>query len=1002
MSTLQEQPRKPGRGRWRRISMRAGLGLALLVGGGASAGLGLCASGASAAPKRQVRATRALHVHVLGGWRAPLAQVGHVTSLSAGTLPQAAPGTRVGYRWTVVSKPKGSRARLTGSSSAHPTLRPDRPGRYVLEVRTGELPAAATDSQTSLCDRGCATHRVTLTAAVSAGPLGVPVNTITSQNGQWGVQVGDQSTVGAEFYAAPIQTDPLQLLVLNRGTLAPVGNDSFTNDAQGAQQLARAVIGLPSSDLVIITRPDFVPNSPESEPFNVTTACDAAGLPTPARCAYGFLSNALSKIGAAPVPWDIATGQAPLAANTTSGTCSEFSVIGIPGLPGGAHTSDCQVNLSHSSAALQGYFRQDLSEAANYTFVDDTRVPFDTGEATADPAVVTVGSDEPGSPFPKATYTSDNLNGGAGFFVVVLDSGSLKLEDEDTFSDDATGLTGMAGWLVGSDTDPHAITIVRSIGKVGAPASGDTDAVQSWDQVASELQDLGGSKFYFDALNGSSSSEYAQVGIGGASSYPTQSTQVATVESSGSGRLTGLLAYNNANEFYPSESYVPSTLNDTNRPLGGTLPGIISLPSSAWPDRDTQSDQNVLACVAQNLPGAHLQMPIESNYTNLNLANNWAGWASDIGQPGFYRQMARDSACGPFTQADADTVIKQLQTEWNDVAIVDTFIANLQKPLVDSQGNATQIQSITEAVDNDLATSSAQTTVDGKGIVADMLWAVSSVPIPDDQTPQIFAGSMNILAAGLDLADATNNNDSGVNLPDDQIATTGADLGNELEAQYTTSIHGLGNIGDILVSDWTKLQDAAQNAADSPGAAADWSFTDKQLSEAADVLLLSTRRTAYETLFPLGYSLYRLQNGDDSLQSASQYMCAEFLTDTEGTSIINPWQPFLNVQQPSGSFQVRSTGGTTEQWAFAAPTPDVTTAANRAQMPTASLLSLMFGPPQSGDTVQAGPLFTPLQFAVQTYHDGGKNTTTITHYYDSTGGWSNVSSKDFCKVVTGS
>jgi len=79
---------------------------------------------------------------------------------------------------------------------------------------------------------------------------------------------------------------------------------------------------------------------------------------------------------------------------------------------------------------------------------------------------------------------------------------------------------------------------------------------------------------------------------------------------------------------------------------------------------------------AQNLPGAHLQLPIESNYTNLNLANNWAAWAGDIGQSAFYQTMTSDSACGPFTQAEAETVIKQLQTEWNDVAIVDTSIAD--------------------------------------------------------------------------------------------------------------------------------------------------------------------------------------------------------------------------------------------------------------------------------------------------------------------------------------
>ena len=55
-----------------------------------------------------------------------------------------------------------------------------------------------------------------------------------------------------------------------------------------------------------------------------------------------------------------------------------------------------------------------------------------------------------------------------------------------------------------------------------------------------------------------------------------------------------------------------------------------------------------------------------------------------------------------------------------------------------------------------------------------------------------------------------------------QIITSGADLGVKLESQYTTMIDGFDQVGNILVSDWTKLEDVAQNAADTTNAAADW------------------------------------------------------------------------------------------------------------------------------------------------------------------------------------
>ena len=177
MNTSKEQLGKRQRGRrgwWRRISTSAGLALALFAAGGAAAGSGLFSSGSTAsaapnrpvrsvrlAPKRSVTAAKPSETRVWGGWRAPQAQVGHTAQLSAGTLPQAAPGVRMGYRWTIVSKPKGSRARLIGASSAHPTFRPDHPGYYVLQVTTGALPAGATSGRLSSCAQHCKTRRLT-------------------------------------------------------------------------------------------------------------------------------------------------------------------------------------------------------------------------------------------------------------------------------------------------------------------------------------------------------------------------------------------------------------------------------------------------------------------------------------------------------------------------------------------------------------------------------------------------------------------------------------------------------------------------------------------------------------------------------------------------------------------------------------------------------------------------------------------------------------------------
>jgi hypothetical protein len=57
--------------------------------------------------------------------------VGQVVRFSAGAST-ASRGARLRYRWTVALRPRGSKARLRHAFSAHPSLRPDRAGKYVL------------------------------------------------------------------------------------------------------------------------------------------------------------------------------------------------------------------------------------------------------------------------------------------------------------------------------------------------------------------------------------------------------------------------------------------------------------------------------------------------------------------------------------------------------------------------------------------------------------------------------------------------------------------------------------------------------------------------------------------------------------------------------------------------------------------------------------------------------------------------------------------------------
>ncbi|HEY4829076.1 MAG TPA: hypothetical protein VIH85_20040 [Solirubrobacteraceae bacterium] len=904
------------------------------------------------------------------------ANTGRTIQFSAAESVKTGPGQRLVYRWTITSRPSGSRARLQGASSAHPLLRPDRPGRYVVRVTIFEVSAAATSGRVSseglLCAAGSeSVATTTVSAALSAGPLGVPIDTIATTNGSPGVQVGSPNTVGSQFYSVPDRSKALQLVVLNRSTLAEEQNVSYGNDPAGASALLSAVKQLSSSDLVIITKPDT----------QVSNAKDPIqGDPT----ATATINQALNAIGTSSVSDTVATetGCHPDPSDgVENGACSSFAAIGVPGLPVGQGTINAGLGAPSATTApgdLHGYLREDLA-STNFTFVNIERVPLDTGAPDANPAVVTIGSDEPGSETPKTTYTSQKLSG-PGFFVLILNAGDLKPEYQVTEPETAQGLFGLGLYLAAAGaSNDTALVIVRSIGAVSRPSSGGDS--KDWDYVATQLQRLGGSQYYFDALDGKTSSQFAQVGPSGSPGYPSPWTQVATHEHGGSGRLAGLLARNNSSKFYLDDAY-PSKLNDPGRPLAGSLAGIMSLPTTPWPDRATQGDQAVLSCVAAHIdPNGALRTPIEDNYTNQNLVNNWSGWASDISGSGYYDTLSGYKDCGSFTRADFNDVTAQLRSEWIAVPRVWGLISNLQKPLLDSQGNAQEIGSIAAEVNEDVGTGSQSVEYDGSDIVSNLLLLVSALPPLEE-----VSAPLEFLSAAIDLGSALNDNPDGSNAQEN-VRTTAADLGASMARKYTADIVGMDETGDILVGDWTKLRLAAQNAANLQNAAADWSWTSAEAKKATDQLLVATRQLAYTTLFPVRYRLYRLQAGSApgsvNPQDVTPYTCAYFDIHVASGSVytytVGTWRPFGTVAQFGSTGVTVSGAGSNEQWAYA--TTDDRFLQNKqftGQFPSAKLLGLMFKT-QSNDLYQTGPLFDPLSFALDAYDNGATNTETVTH-----------------------
>ncbi len=889
---------------------------------------------------------------VAGAGRPKRTKTGTATTLDASSSVAMERGVRLRYRWTIVGRPRGSRARLRNATSVHPSLRPDRPGHYVLRVTV--TPAGGARARAS--SLGASSATTTLSAAVAGPPAGVAIDTAAQQGGSPGIQIG------STFYGAPDATRSVQLLVLERDTLALVSNQSFGDDPTGASSLLTAVKALPSGDLVVLSKTTH---------DNGSNAGSAATI-----------NQALQAIGVSPIPVAVASTGAPCSASANQ--CSAFSAVGTPGVPAGQGAVNPGLGglpAGTPNGALQGYLRENLT-GSGYTFVDSERVPLDTGDPTANPAVVTIGSNEPGSEVAKRTYTSSKLSG-PGFYVLVLDAGTLGLIQQATYANTASGLQGMSVLLTNVSTrDPTALVIVRSIGAVGRVGSGG-GAQTWWTLVSQELQALGSSSYWLDALDGKTSSVYAQVGPVGSPGYPSASTQVATHEASGGGELTGLLARNGTSQFALQDPY-PTGLKDPSRPLAGSLTGLMSLPPVAWPDRASPADQNALQCIADHVdPTGPLNLPIESNYANENL--DWSAWATKVTASGYLQTLSpKYSDCtSGFTQSDFDTVATQLSVEWTDVDAVWKLIGNMQSPLLDTAGNVAGVNSVVDEINADVGTGSSPQTAhyNGKALAGDVFTLASDIAtlVPGGEVVGVPFG---LIGDGLTIAGDLDQGGDGSNAVA-TVSANGDDLAAALGQRYTAEINGFGNIGAILVSNWTYLELAGQNAQNTTNAVADWSWTPTQADQGARVLLDAGRRQAFETLFPMRYQLYRLQRGsNDSSASAASWTC-ETIKQKQGLSIsyvVVSSTPFSQLPNFGNYTATVAPNGSTEYWVYAASTnwygdgiqPDT-----KAVLPSPTVLNDLFGPQTAAGLSQ--PLFNPLQFDLEAYPSATSPGQPVAH-----------------------
>jgi hypothetical protein len=178
------------------------------------------------------------------------------------------------YEWQIIEAPEGSEAEILEPTEEEAELIPDLPGEYTALVKV-----TAVDGTQSF-------DELTVNAQVAAGPMGLPIQTITEEGG---IQIGSPGQKYAGSY--PRASKWVQMLVLEGGTAAPTEEAAVLGESgvqskepgvlafepgQGAQ-LLKAAHAVKPGQLVILSGQGEAVSMSKSDQSNLKSAIEYLG-----------------------------------------------------------------------------------------------------------------------------------------------------------------------------------------------------------------------------------------------------------------------------------------------------------------------------------------------------------------------------------------------------------------------------------------------------------------------------------------------------------------------------------------------------------------------------------------------------------------------------------------------------------------------------------------------------------------------------------------------------
>jgi hypothetical protein len=727
-----------------------------------------------------------------------------------GRHSRTARGERPVHRWRIVSKPRGSHAKLRRAGSVRPVLTPDRRGRYVVALTVTSRTKRATASQVG----GSGVD----TVAVTAGPVQVlvPFKGLTVQDGHPGIQVG------GTFYPNPSGA-AMQWLTLDRRTLTPTGPGNSWLDGTGSGDhgigaLTTALAAQDVNQLVILSFP-------------------SGGGPGPPvqRGQNDAFNGAMKTLGVGPIDAKV---------------LQDHNKLVIVGVPGGGDGSGRYTHGGGKVDALTGWLMPDaVKDRDAFRFrVQPERPAFDTSSSsTPTTNTMTVRDQRIDGALPAGAT--------GGFQVVKLDPIDFTPVDHAVFATDwaadpggqlrTRGLDAMGKYLNDNGNGVHVA--VQSIGHV----SWGPDLLGNWYGVGVALSNYGANPHIFNTVNGS----YAFLGGPWLEKSEVADSSSAVVldpveNKRESGTLRGRASMRADGYFMPLASdptdsfefslYDTAFRSPTPWPYtaAGTFPQQDNCPA---PGNDTAAYAAALSYIAAGIHLPATLSDIRSAYVQRD-QSSWSDEKVDLST------LPYQSGHG-FGQAEFCNLSAQLQREfdWLDKTkkVFDTYKAVLGSSgdleLADLQRIGQRVRT---AVDAD---SGANVGWSVGGFVGNLISA--ALVLDPDGAAALAAWEMLVDAYEL-VRELVSGTDASAKPVGDQVSTKVEDLSQQVASHLSDSANALVRLRDVIISDYGRLQELGTKI-ESTGADVDPPTMTADITTAASAFFSSE-------LVPIVYGVHAL------------------------------------------------------------------------------------------------------------------------------------------------